>query len=119
MKIAKSSFCSDGIELIILGLSGCLACDKLKTLLDQLYDQPEFKKITIKYLYVKSAKDLANLNLKIKLFPTLLAYKNSKLCLGWEGFAAFAPDEIKCEMVEDVLRQVAALADEDIGEAKL
>lgn len=47
-----------------------------------------------------------------RAFPTIIAYLDGVPKLGWEGFAAMAPEEIQDAMVLDVLQQAAALADE-------
>lgn len=103
------------VKVIIL--DGCVVCDFLTGILNEVHRQDCYNNVMqIDVVKISNRVDLSKIGLNIKLFPTLLAYKNNKLRLGWEGFAALAPDEIKREMVEDVLRQVAALADECDGE---
>ena len=103
--------------ICIVMIAGCGVCEKLCILLDRMIKEfnSNDKNITIKieYIMVTSILKAEKYTKYIRVFPTIFAYKNKNLRLGWEGFAALAPDEIKHEMVEDVLRQVAALADED------
>lgn len=104
------------LRILIVSLQGCEACNQLIYFINELVMVSDTSKpILIEVLNISNPYELALKKLNIKLFPTILAFKNSKIVLGWEGFAALAPDEIKREMVEDVLRQVAALADEDDG----
>jgi thioredoxin-like negative regulator of GroEL len=51
-----------------------------------------------------------------RVVPTVIAFLDGVPALGWEGFAAMAPDEIQDAMVLDVLRQAAALSNASEGQ---
>lgn len=102
------------LKLLVLLQNGCSVCIELVKVFKELDIKSFELSIEINFL-TGNGRDFTKIGLMPRVIPTVLAYKNGKLRLGWEGFAALAPDEIKREMVEDVLRQVAALADEDEG----
>lgn len=99
------------IDLTIIRLQNCEICEKLaKKMFCTLSKNTNLQKaINLKVIDFDSFESGT---LRPRVFPTLIAYKNGVPRLGWEGFAAMAPEEIQDAMVLDVLRQAAALADE-------
>lgn len=101
------------VELYIFLLEGCSVCIFLLEILYDIIIKSKNINFQIKEIRIKKIRDILGYGICIRVAPTIIAFKHGRPRLGWEGFAALAPDAVKREMVEDVLRQVAELTNED------
>ena len=70
--------------LLLISLVGCQACAAIEDYIVDLMPDT-YTNFDYKVLKIATPQHLANLKLNIKVFPTLLAYKNNKPHLGWGG----------------------------------
>lgn len=99
-----------GVFLVGIGLIGCSACSALKQMLENVI-ATRVPPVPIDLLWfdIASREELSTIGLQVRLFPTLIAFKDTQPKLGWEGFAVLAPSEISAELVTEALNQVDAL----------
>jgi hypothetical protein len=62
------------------------------------------------WLTVTDIEDSAFLGLNVRVFPTVLGFTDGRPCMGWEGFAAMAPSEIKQLIVRGALNEFRKIA---------
>jgi thioredoxin-like negative regulator of GroEL len=54
------------------------------------------------------------MKIRPRVFPTVIALKDGKAILGWEGFAAMSTTEISDAIVREALEAVLGLSGSDV-----
>lgn len=97
---------SNGIHVVFISVIGCNVCSALREILElesMIFPQD----IQVSWITFEKKSQVPMLGFKLLSgVPLVLSIVDGNLKSGWEGFAAFAPIEIKSKMVQEFLYEV-------------
>jgi hypothetical protein len=102
------------IDCVLFSIKDCYVCTALETKIRTILSRESntFLSDRLNFWSVQPETRPPNpaiLQVRPRVVPTLLAFKNNIAVLGWEGFATMESHEIKDRVVFDVLNQAANL----------
>lgn len=105
------------IQLVIYTISGCLTCKVLIESFDKIAKHPDQTSCGIEIVVRNRGEDEVTCgsddhigNVRPRIFPTVIVFQDGVAKLGWEGFAALAPNEIKEALALDAYSQAVNLS---------
>jgi thioredoxin-like negative regulator of GroEL len=102
------------LQMVLFTLRGCRACARLQKILKKIQKESRYQQIELLCFENSAIRPLELAKISPRVFPTVIALKDGKAMLGWEGFASMSTTEISDAIVREALEAVLALSGPDV-----